>query len=148
MRKHTKRKYVPRGDGLLAIHSSQPFSTEAKTTLKSRALQAWVAIKDGKGVPDDFDLLAATVNVCTVRAELISYQCVELCLEAGKAMKEIRARHDRLGVFGVDAEALQTMPALLHFYDQLLDNLTPRQMAESVEVAFKRLNKQIFFKKD
>jgi hypothetical protein len=148
MRKHTKRKYVPRGDGLLAIHSSQPFSEAAKTSLKSKVWMAWAGFKSGAATVEDFDLLAATANVCLIRAEAIGNQAVILCKDAQSALWDIRERHDRLGKFGIDAKSLDTLPDLLDFYCELIDNSTPRQMAESVEVAFKRLNKQIFFKKD
>ena len=148
MRKHTKRKYVPKGDGLIAIHSSQPFSEAAKTELKTKVWMAWAAFKAGSATGEDFDLLAATANVSLIRAEAIGQQAIELCKDAQSALMDIRERHDRLGKFGIDAKSLDTLPDLLDFYCELIDNSTPRQMAEAVEVAFQRLNKQIFFKKD
>lgn len=143
--KKPRRRYA-KGSGLSAISASLPFAEEAKTLLKSRALAAWVAMKEGQATTDDFDLLAATTNVCLIRAEEIGQEAIELCLDAQKAMIEVRARHDRVGRFGVDAEALAVMPSLLHFYDELLDHSTPKQMACAVEAAFQRLNRQIFYK--
>lgn len=148
MRKRTKRKYVPKCDGLIAIHSSQPFSEAAKTELKTKVWMAWAAFKAGSAKHDDFDLLAATANVSLIRAEAIGQQAVILCKDAQSALMDIRERHDRLGKFGIDAKSLDTLPDLLDFYCELIDNSTPRQMADAVEVAFQRLNKQIFFKKD
>lgn len=143
--KKPRRRYA-KGSGLSAISASLPFAEETKTSLKSKAYLSWAAFKSGTATTDDFDLLAATANVCMVQAEVIHPQCVAICKEATDSLMSIRERHDRLGRFGVDAEALRVMPELLEFYSELLDNSTPRQMADSVEAAFKRLNRQIFYK--
>ena len=139
-----KKRRWQKSDGLSAVMASMPFPESAKKSLKAKMLLCWAAMKDGTATSDDFNEIAAMSNVSLIRAETISPECVDLCIEAQESIMDIRARHDRLGKFGVDAKALRVIPELIDFYSQLLDLSTPRQMEDAVNVAVKRMRQGNF----
>lgn len=135
-------RYV-RSHGLTTIYKHQPYQDAEKTALKVQAKSAWERMKTGAGTRQDWDALAWISNACLIRGEKIDPLCVEMCGLAQDALISIRARYDRLGRFGVDAEALENIPPLIDFYSDLLDLSTPKQMEDAVQDAVKRVRKLI-----
>ena len=133
-------KYV-RSHGMTAIWSNQPYQDVEKTALKVQAKAAWERMRTGAGTKQDWDALAWISNACLIRGEKIDPLCVEMCGLAQDALISIRARYDRLGKFGVDAEALENIPPLIDFYSDLLDLSTPKQMQNAVMESVKRIRK-------
>lgn len=141
------------------LRELEPFSAREIADLTLPPQMAFEAISTGRGHQDDFDTMAAVVNVSLIRAErieLVGYgranataeelaeeqaigrQAVELCKEAQNALMHMRARHMRTGRWGVDAQARETLPAVLDLHHQLLQGSTPKQMRDALMEVLRR----------
>lgn len=135
--------------GMRVLSESMPFSAAEVADLTLPPAMAYQAISTGQSCPGDWDTLAAVVNVSLIRAEriaLVGYgrpgtppdelaeqqaagrQAVALCKEAQEALMHMRERFRRLGRWGVDAQARESIPAVIDFHEQLLQLSTPGQM--------------------
>ena len=53
------------------------------------------------------------------------------------SMAAMRARHERIGKFGADAQALEHVPDVLNAIDQLLANITPMMAVDALQRSMK-----------
>lgn len=133
-----RRTYADELGGMRLIRDLEPFTEEEVSALTLPPAMAYQAISTGHGQTDDFDTLAAVVNVALVRCESIGQEGVELCEQAQEALMHMRARHTRTGRWGVDAQARETIPAVLDLHEQLLRLSCPKHMREALHEVLRR----------
>lgn len=145
--------------GMRLLRELEPFTPEEIASLTLAPQMSYEAIIKGHGQRGDFDTLAAVVNVALVRSERIERlgygrpdataeeladeqatgrAAVELCKEAQDALMHMRQRNARMGRWGVDAQARETIPAVLDLHHQLLQGSTPKQMKEALLEVLRR----------
>jgi hypothetical protein len=134
----TRRSYADELGGMRLIRDLEPFTAQEVAALTLPPAMAYEAITKGLGQEDDFDTLAAVINVSMVRCETIGQQGVELCQQAQESLMHMRARHTRTGRWGVDAAARENIPAALDLHEQLLQLSGPRQMREALQEVLRR----------
>lgn len=160
-RSHPRRRagYVDAMGSLRLLRELEPFTADEIATLTLPPQLAYEAISTGRSQPGDFDTLAAVVNVSLMRAERLEQfgygrpdatpdeleeelatgrQAVALCLEAQDVLMHMGERHRRTGRWGVDAQARETIPAVLDLHHQLLLGSTPKQMKEALLEVLRR----------
>lgn len=103
---------------------------------------AWHRLTHGDGSQADFDLLANSSNVALVRAETLGDLAVETVLRAQAAIVAMKDRYLRTGRFGADAAALQDVPPMLDFYDELVAHGSPQIMTDALMETVARMNQQ------
>lgn len=134
-----KRHRVDPTGGLRSISALRPFDQSELLQLSLPPRVAFESLKTGRGSQGDFDTLAVVVNVSMVRCESIGSEGVELCKEAQDALMVIAARHEATKRWGMDYQALQTIPAVIDLHEQLLELSTPRQMMDAMREVMKRM---------
>ena len=143
-----KRKRWDRNDQvepssvLKPILMCRQFDENEAATLSNDTRMAWHRLTTGEGNQDDFDLLANSSNVALVRAESLGELAVETVLRAQAAIVAMKARYQRTGRFGADAAALQDVPLMMDFYDQLLAYGSPQIMTDALTEVVERINLQ------
>ncbi len=124
---------------LKPIIMSRTFDADEAAKISVDTRMAWHRLTHGEGTEADFDLLANTSNIALVRAEALGELAVETVLRAQASILQMQDRYRRTGRFGADAQALQTVPNMLDFYDQLLDHSSPQLMLEALEATVRRM---------
>ena len=127
---------------LRPILISRTFDDHEAATLSNETRMAWHRLTHGDGSQDDFDLLANSSNVALIRAETLGELAVETVQRAQAAIVAMQARHQRTGRFGADAAALQDVPPMLDFYDELLAHGSPQVMTDALMETLNRMNQQ------
>lgn len=127
---------------LKPVIMSRAFDAEEAARMSVDTRMAWHRLTSGAGTEADFDLVANSANVALVRAEELGELAVETVLRAQASLLAMQDRYRRLGRFGADAEALQTVPEMLDFYDQLLQFSSPQLMIDALSVTVKRMAMQ------
>jgi hypothetical protein len=133
------RNHVEPSAVLKPIIMSRTFDADEAAKISVDTRMAWHRLTHGEGTEADFDLLANTSNIALVRAEALGELAVETVLRAQASILQMRDRYRRTGRFGADAQALQTVPNMLDFYDQLLDHSSPQLMLEALEATVRRM---------
>lgn len=139
MRKATKRKHRPGLHPLDAITACQPFPEAEVTRILLKVHAAFEHLSSGGSDVDQFDRMAAVLNVGMVRSEGIGEQGVAVFKAAQAALMEcdeLLGRHKRFGFTGPGLEAMKEAIAL---YEDLLRASTPRQMAQAQEECIRRV---------
>ena len=127
---------------LKPILMCRTFDADEAATISVDVRMAWHRLTHGDGTEADFDLLANSSNVALVRAETLGELAVETVLRAQAAIVAMKERYVRTGRFGADAAALQDVPPMLDFYDELLKFGSPRTMIDALEVTVRRMKMQ------
>jgi hypothetical protein len=135
-----KRRRIDPLGGLRVISELKPFDDSEVLQLSLPPREAFEAMRSGRGNDGDFDTLAAVVNVSLVRCEAIGQNGVELCKEAQEALMHMKARRIEMGRWGLDYQAMQTLPAVIDLHEQLLELSTPRQMMDAMKEVLRRMN--------
>lgn len=161
-----RASYVDELAALRLINSLQPFTEQEITALSLPPSAALVAISTGKGQEEDFDTLAAVANVAMVRSEEIAEngirihgkhttaeeleqtkqagrEGIALANEAHAALMAMRARYMRVGRWGVDAQARETIPPLLEWHETILRHSTPAEMKDALYEVLDRCKRGI-----
>jgi len=117
------------------IRLAQTYSAENAARLSVDARMAWHQLTSGNGTMDDFDILAGMINTAYVIAmDFKADEIVQDIFDRGMdAMATIHDRHERIGKFGADAQALAHVPELLDAMDTLLANITPLQAIDALK---------------
>lgn len=104
------------------------------------ARMAYQRIKDGnleRGDTDQYDMLAHVLGVAKIRAIQIGGDDPEanyllpIIHLAEDALRRIRARWERLHVWGMDGPALSELADALDVYESILTSSSPQQMADA-----------------
>lgn len=135
-----KRRHIDPTGGLRVISELKPFDDTEVLELALPPRVAYQSIKDGRGSDGDFDTLAVVVNVSLIRCEAIGQDGVELCKEAQDALMHMKARRLSTKRWGLDYQAMQSLPAVIDLHEQLLELSTPRQMMEAMREVMRRMN--------
>jgi hypothetical protein len=114
---------------LSRIKLAQTYAPDQVARLSVEARLAWYKLTNGIGATDDFDVMAEMINTAQVIAigagadEIVQ----DIFDRAIGSMHAMRARYERIGKFGADAQALAHVPNVLDAIDTLLPNITPLQ---------------------
>ena len=100
---------------------------------------AFEALRGGRGTENDFHTLAAVANCVLVCGEAVGKQCVDAAKQAQESLLRLLDRWVRLGKWGLDAGALQSIPLVLDLYEQLLALYTPLQMQAAMRETIRRM---------
>jgi hypothetical protein len=121
----------------------QTYNEEEAAELANKSRMAWFKITTGIGNEDDFDTLATMMNVIGILCEEIDKSLLSITQPASMALAEIKIRYLKHGKFGVDANALKTIPEALDLHDEILKHMTPQKMIDTIEIAIKRLREPV-----
>jgi hypothetical protein len=121
------------------IRLAQIYSPEDAARLSVDARLAWYKLTNGSGTMGDFDVLAGMVNTSFVIAmdsdadEIVQ----DIFDRAMGSLAAMRARFERIGKFGADAQALEHVPAVLDAIDMITANITPLQAVDALKRSMK-----------
>ena len=121
----------------IAANMEQPKENADRIMVLLRV--AFEKLKHGCDDHEQFDRLAAAFNVGLIRSESIdplAEQTMNLGLDALINCDGIRMRHGRYGFTGPDLIAICDA---LDCYDQILRLSAPKQMADALEIAARRM---------
>jgi len=117
----------------------QTYTEEEAAELANKSRMAWFKMTNGLGTIDDFDTLATMMNVIGLLSQEIDKSLLEITQPASMSLAEIKIRYIKHGKFGVDAQALKTVPAALDLHDEILRHMNPQKMIDAIELSIKRL---------
>jgi hypothetical protein len=122
---------------VLAANSEQPEANANRIMLTLRV--AFEKLKSGTEDHDQFDRLAAAINVGLIRAEPID-PLAEKTMAAGvQAMMACGCIFERHGRYGFTGPDLLAMNDALDLYENILRLSTPKQMLDALDVAAARM---------
>lgn len=100
---------------------------------------AYQRMREGNGDDEDFDTLAATLNVGLMRAEKIGQPVVD-SIDAGLcALVSADRRKELHGRYGFNGEGVIAMNAALDLYQDMLKLSTPGQMDAALQESMRRM---------
>ena len=126
---------------VIAANSEQPIENANAIMLEIRL--AFEKLKLGTGDQEQFDRLAAAINVGLIRSEQIDPLAVETMVRGVEAMFSCSAIHERHGQFGFTGPDLVGIADALDLYDGILRLSTPKQMMDALEIAADRMRAQV-----
>lgn len=126
---------------LNAIGNSRPTSPQDVLRVMNIVRVSYEKLKAGHGSADDYDKLAAMVNVGVVRAESIGEALVDAFKDAGEAMLECARIYQRHGKYGFTGPHLLAMNAAVDLYAEILAMSSPNQMHAAALESTRRINR-------
>ena len=138
-RKRTHRKHRPGMHPLDAITACQPFPEGEIARILLKVDSAFEHLSNGGSDVDQFDRMAAVLNVGMVRSEAIGEEGVALFKEAQAALMECDELFGRHGKYGFTGPGLEAMRAAVSLYGDILRASTPRQMADAQQECIRRV---------
>jgi hypothetical protein len=139
MRKATRRKHRPGLHPLDAITASQPFPQAELVRILLKVHTAFEHLSHGGDDVDQFDRLAAVLNVGMVRCEGIGQAGVDVFKAAQGALMDADALYGRHRRFGFTGPGLEAMREAIRLYDDILRASTPLQMAKAQVECMRRV---------
>lgn len=124
---------------LKPVIMSRTFDADEAAKISVDTRMAWHRLTHGEGTESDFDLVANTSNIALVRAEALGELAVETVLRAQASILQMHDRYRRTRRFGADDQALQTVPEMLDFYDQILEHSSPQMMLQALDATVRRM---------
>jgi hypothetical protein len=140
-RKATRRKYRP-ADPLAwayAIASNSDMDQAHATKIVNIIRTAYQRMREGNGTDEDFDRLAAALNVSLMRAEKIGKPLVDGINAGLQALMAADRRNGEGRGYGFSGPDLLAMNCAVDLYEEILRNSTPRQMQEALEEGARRM---------
>lgn len=125
---------------VLAANSEQPKANADAIMVTLRL--AFEKLKTGIAVIEDFDRLAAAINVGLIRAELIDPLAEETMVKGVAALVHCGEIHQRHGKFGFAGPELTDMNDAVNLYEDILRLSTPKQMLVALDTAARRMLEQ------
>lgn len=138
-RAHTARRADPHSV-YRVLNRTEPLREEECAQLLVPVRLSFEKMRSGTGTEHDFDTLAATVNLCMVVAETVNDDMLHFTQQAQDALMEMHARHKRTGRWGLDHASLETLPAVIDVYQQLLEPCAPAQLKRAWIEVVDRVN--------
>lgn len=145
-RKHTKRRARPGMHPLDAITACQPFPEAEITRILLKVDSAFEHLSTGGTDVEQFDRMAAVLNVGLIRCEEIAGSQdptrsagVALFLRAQAALMEADEKLGRHGKFGFTGPGLEAMRDAIALYGEILKASTPRQMDQAQQECIRRV---------
>ena len=118
----------------------QPFTASELLQLQTPPRVAFESLRNGRGTECDFHMLAGVANNTMVCGEKIHPDCVAAAQQAQDALMRVLERFTRLGKWGLDSDALQSIPPVLDLHEQLLELYTPLQMQDAMRETIRRMD--------
>lgn len=128
--------------GLGIIPLAQQYSDDEFRRLSVLARLAWHKLANGQGTQDDFDMLATCFNVAAVMAADIDELVLDALERGMNSLVAMKERYTRLGRFGADADALQSVPYALDVHDEIIKNSTPLQTVSALKTTMKMIEQR------
>ena len=125
---HAKRQHRDSFALWKVIARSTGFNEAEQTACALPVRLAWSALKGGTANGDDIATLTDVIAICTVAGQNMDALVEETCEAARHAMCTVADRYTRCQRWGVDSAALQDIPPVLDFYEELLRVSTGGQM--------------------
>lgn len=140
-RKRTHRKYRPVDptSWAYAIARNWDMDQAHATEVMNQLRMAYQRMREGNGSDDDFDQLAAALNVGLIRGESIGQPVVDGIVKGQQALLAADARNGAHGKYGFSGPQLLDMNAAMDLYEDILRNSTPRQMQEALKEGARRM---------
>lgn len=140
-RKHTRRRPHAGLHPLDAITACQPFPDGEIARILLKVDSAFEHLSSGGADVDQFDRMAAVLNVGMVRSEQIgnAEAGVALFKEAQAALMDCDARLALCGRYGFSGPGLEAMRAAVGLYGEILRASTPRQMHLAQQECMRRV---------
>lgn len=140
-RKATKRKYRPADPTSWAyrIASHWPMDQAYATKIMVQLRTAYQRMREGNGTDEDFDQIAAAMNVGLMRAEKIGQPVVDGINAGLQALTAADRRKGAHGTYGFSGPELLSMNCAMDLYEEILRNSTPRQMQEALDEGARRM---------
>ena len=140
-RKLARHRATPADPGSMRrlLNGVQLFTAPELTALQLPPRVAFESLRTGRGTDTDFHTLACVANNTLVCAESIHPDCVEVAKVAQDSLMNMLDRFNRLGKWGLDAQALQDLPPVLDLHEQLLALYTPKQMQKAMLETMRRM---------
>lgn len=137
-----KRKYAADPMAIFRVFNKlQAFTPDEQHHLGVPLRMAFERLRTGSGNEADWNELAAAANITMVRSEEIDPLCVETARRAQHALLRAKDRYTRLGVMGLDGQALTDIPLMLDLHEQLVELSTPLQMQMAIRESYARMNR-------
>ena len=142
-RKHTHRKYRPADptSWAYAIARNADMDQAHATKIVNLIRIAYQRMREGNGTDEDFDRLAAALNVSLMRAEKIGQPVVDGINAGLHALMAADRRNGEHGKYGFSGEDILAMNAAVDLYEDLVRKSSPRQMQEALNEAAKRMRR-------
>jgi hypothetical protein len=141
-RKATRRKYRPPADPTswaYAIARNWDMDQNHATKIVNIIRTAYQRMREGNGSLEDFDQVAAALNVSLIRAEKIGQPVVDGINAGQQALMAADRRMGEHGRYGFSGPDLLAMNCAMDLYEQILRNSTPRQMQDAMEESMRRM---------
>ena len=126
---------------VLAANSEQPKANADQIMLSIRL--AFEKLKLGMASGEQFDRVAAAINVGLIRAEQIDPLAAETMKMGASALMGCAAIHERHGRFGFTGPDLLAMNDAIDLYEGILRLSTPKQMLDALDIAADRMREQM-----
>ena len=110
------------------ISGSTTYENDNLDTPLLKNYAAFDALKKGDGNAEQYDYLAAAINVSLIRAQDISPALVEQLQPAQEAMAECARRMQQHGKSGFTGPEIQHVALAIEAHEQILRHSTPIQM--------------------
>lgn len=114
---------------------SQKYTAEDAARLVIDVRMAWQRLTHGEGSMQDYDTLGQAINILCAAADYMDAAAQAVVEQATEAMHTMKDRHQRLGCFGADAQALACIPGAIDGYEALVSEATPRQVLNAARAA-------------
>lgn len=104
---------------------------------------AFEKLKLGTADGEQFDRVAAAINVGLIRAEQIDQLAAETMKMGISALTHCSEIHQRHGRFGFTGPDLLAMNDAIELYEGILRLSTPKQMLDALDIAADRMREQM-----
>ena len=132
---HAKRRFQADPYAMFkAVARTTGFNQAEQTQCALPVRLSWNALKSGTADTNDIETLADVIAICIVASERMDDLVQETCEAARIALAGVADRFTRVGRWGVDADALQNIPPIADFYEELLRNATGGQFEKWLSV--------------
>lgn len=123
----------------VALARHQDMDHGDATRIMNLLRTAFESLKSGHGTDQDFDRLAAALNVGMIRAESIDPVAAEYMLQAAQGLIEADRINEEHGHYGFTGPGLAAVGVGLDLYEEILRKSTPRQMGDAAEESARRI---------
>lgn len=117
---------------------STPLTPEENVVMKLKIREAFESVRTGEGARDDFDHMVISYNAWMVLAESIGDELCKQMLPAGLALMRAKQRVLDGKALRWDGEGIEALKDFMDIYDEIIDNVSPRQVQDAILEGYKR----------
>jgi hypothetical protein len=122
---------------VIAANKEQPVENADRIMVEIR--MAYEKLKMGTGDHEQFDRLAAALNVGMIRAEQIDPRAVPTMKSGVAAMMRCDGRYSERGAYGFSRTDEACMNDAIDLYEGIVRLSTPKQMINALTIAMRRM---------